>query len=129
MNLPPIYQYTTRRGYRAALPSPIGRRRTAAISCRQSLATRVLIENRRAIGVELVDGEGTRRVLARREVILSAGPIQSPKLLALSGVGRPGVLRQHGIRLVHALPGVGENLQDHPNTRVAFECSRPITIK
>ena len=124
-------QYTTRRGYRCstavAYLRPARGRDNLAIAV-NSTVTRILMENGRAVGVEFLDGERTRQAFARREVILSAGPIQSPKLLELSGIGRADVLRQHGIKLVHELPGVGENLQDHPNTRVAFECSKPITI-
>ena len=124
-------QYTTRRGFRCstavAYLRPARGRGNLDVAV-NVLVTRVLIENGRAAGVELVDGGSVRRILARREVILSAGPIQSPKLLELSGIGRADVLRQHGITPVHDLPGVGENLQDHPNTRVAFECSKPITI-
>ena len=65
---------------------------------------------------------------ARKEVILSAGPLQSPKLLELSGIGQPEILAKQGIGVVHALPGVGENMSDHPNVRLTFECSEPITI-
>jgi choline dehydrogenase len=61
-------------------------------------------------------------------VLLSAGPIQSPKLLELSGIGRRDVLAAAGIVVAHELPGVGENLSDHPNTRLTFECSKAITI-
>jgi choline dehydrogenase len=124
-------QYTTRRGFRCSTAVAYlrpARGRTNLETAIQCTVTRVLFENKRAAGVEYRrDGE-LRRAFARREVILSAGPIQSPKLLELSGVGDPAVLAQHGIAVTHALPGVGENLQDHPNTRVAFECSKPITI-
>jgi choline dehydrogenase-like flavoprotein len=73
---------------------------------------RILFESRRAVGVELVDG---RRLLARREVILSAGALQSPQLLMLSGIGDGAALQAVGIPLVQHLPGVGRNLQDHPD--------------
>jgi choline dehydrogenase len=46
----------------------------------------------------------------------------------LSGIGNSEILQQHGVSVVHHLPGVGENLRDHPNTRLTFECSQPITI-
>ena len=65
---------------------------------------------------------------ARREVVLAAGPLVSPQLLELSGIGNSDILRRHGIGVVHHLPGVGENLRDHPSARVTFECSQPITI-
>ena len=69
----------------------------------------------------------TSTVAARREVILAAGALQSPQLLQLSGVGPPALLQRFGIPVVHALPGVGENLQDHLQARVIFRCTQPIT--
>ena len=75
--------------------------------------TRVLFEGRRAIGVEYRTGKTTRTAMAAKEVILSAGAFQSPQILMLSGIGRPQDLAPHGIATVHALPGVGQNLQDH----------------
>lgn len=76
-------------------------------------ATRVLFEGKRAVGVEYRQGGATRVLRARREVLLSAGALLSPQLLMLSGVGPAEHLRQHGIALVHDLPGVGRNLHDH----------------
>jgi choline dehydrogenase len=64
---------------------------------------------------------------ARREVVLSAGGLQSPQLLQLSGIGDPSLLAGHDIPLVHALPGVGENLQDHLQVRAIFRCAKPVT--
>ena len=75
-----------------------------------SPVARVILEGRSAVGIELVGG---RRLDARREVIVSAGAIVSPKLLQLSGIGDPADLQPHGIKVVHALRGVGRNLQDH----------------
>ena len=77
------------------------------------LAKRIVIENNRAVGVELIKGNGTVIERASREVIVSAGAIGSPKLLMLSGVGPAAHLKSHGIRTVVDLPGVGENLHDH----------------
>jgi choline dehydrogenase len=65
--------------------------------------------------------------MARREVILSAGALQSPQLLQLSGVGPTALLQRFGIPVVHALPGVGENLQDHLQARVIYRCTKRIT--
>ncbi|MBI4190421.1 MAG: GMC family oxidoreductase N-terminal domain-containing protein [Betaproteobacteria bacterium] len=93
-----------------------------------AIATRVLLESRRATGIEFRLGATTRQVRVRREVVLSAGPLVSPKLLELSGIGNSDILRQHGVNVVHHLPGVGENLRDHPNSRITYECSKPITI-
>lgn len=78
-----------------------------------ALATRVLFEGRRAVGVAYRSGRVERQVRARREVVLSAGALLSPQLLMLSGVGPAAHLREHGIPVVHDLPGVGRNLHDH----------------
>jgi choline dehydrogenase len=78
-----------------------------------ALATRIGFAGRRAVSVSYARGEVEITVTARREIILAGGPINSPQLLKLSGVGSAEELRQHGIDVVHHLPGVGENLQDH----------------
>jgi choline dehydrogenase len=92
------------------------------------LVTRVMFEGRRAVGVAYRRGEKEHVVRARREVILAGGPINSPQLLELSGVGRPAELAAHGIDVVHALPGVGENLQDHLEFYFQMACTQPITL-
>ena len=74
---------------------------------------RVLFEGHRAVGVAYYAGNTLRELRARREVVLSAGAFGSPQLLMLSGIGAPEELRRHGIPVRHALPGVGQNLQDH----------------
>jgi choline dehydrogenase-like flavoprotein len=76
-------------------------------------ATRILFEGRRAVGVEYRQGGETKQVRATREVLLSAGALLSPQLLLLSGIGPEAHLREHGIAVVHDLPGVGQNLHDH----------------
>ena len=124
-------QYSTRRGYRSSasvgyLKPARGRRNLEVMT--DTTVLRVLFDGRHAAGIEVRRDGRTERIGARREVILSAGPIQSPKLLELSGVGGAEVLKRQGIPVLHELPGVGENLQDHPNTRLTFECSEPITI-
>jgi choline dehydrogenase-like flavoprotein len=78
-----------------------------------ALASKVVIEGGRAVGVEYRRGGVAMRADARGEVVISAGGIVSPKLLMLSGIGNPDWLREHGIPVVKALPGVGKNLQDH----------------
>ena len=93
-----------------------------------ALATRVIFDGRRAIGVEYTRGGVTHRADAAREVILSGGPINSPQLLKLSGVGPAEELRALGIGVVHDLPGVGENLQDHLEFYFQVACKEPITL-
>lgn len=76
-------------------------------------ATRILFQGKRATGVSYRQGREDKKVEARREVILCGGAFNSPQLLQLSGVGRPEDIKEHGIAMVHELPGVGQNLQDH----------------
>ncbi len=75
--------------------------------------TKILLEGKRAIGVEVKTGDGLQRMMAAREVILSGGAINSPQLLLLSGIGPRAALAAHGVEPLHDLPGVGQNLQDH----------------
>jgi choline dehydrogenase-like flavoprotein len=91
-------------------------------------ATRVLIENGRAVGVEYHTPQGRHTARARREVIVSGGVYGSPQLLQLSGLGPAELLRQHGIEVVRDMPGVGAHLHDHFNTYLVWRCSQPITI-
>jgi choline dehydrogenase len=77
------------------------------------VSTRVVLDGRRATGIEYLQGNEPRRVTARREVILSAGAFGSPQLLLLSGIGPAGELQAMGVPVAHDLPGVGKNLQDH----------------
>jgi choline dehydrogenase-like flavoprotein len=88
-------------------------------------ATRILFEGTRAVGVEYRQGRETRQIRARREVILAAGAFQSPQLLMLSGVGDAAALAKHGIASVHHLPGVGQNLQDHPDFIFVYASDYP----
>ena len=76
-------------------------------------ATRVLMHGRRAVGLAYLLGHEKKQLLARREVLLSAGALQSPQLLMLSGIGAGSLLQQHGIHVAHHLPGVGMHLHDH----------------
>jgi choline dehydrogenase len=93
-----------------------------------ALVTRVLFEGRRAVGVSYKRGDHEHTARVRREVIVSAGPINSPQLLKLSGVGPQAELSALGIPLVHDLPGVGENLQDHLEFYFQVACREPITL-
>ena len=77
--------------------------------------TRVVLDGRRATGVEYLRNGQIERVHANREIVLSAGPYNSPQILMLSGIGPADQLRSVGIEVMHDLKGVGENLQEHPN--------------
>ncbi|RJE77561.1 choline dehydrogenase [Pseudoalteromonas sp. MSK9-3] len=91
-------------------------------------AQRVILENKRATGVEYKVGNKLEVATARKEVILSAGPIGSPHLLQLSGIGDKNVLSKAGIEIQHDLPGVGQNLQDHLEFYFQYKCKQPITL-
>jgi choline dehydrogenase len=93
-----------------------------------ALATRIAFDGRRATGLAYRRGGTEHRVHARRGVILAGGPINSPQLLKLSGVGPATELASHGIDVVHELPGVGENLQDHLEFYFQVACTQPITL-
>jgi choline dehydrogenase len=124
------YQLTTYKGRRCstaqAYLKPARERPNLRIEC-EAHATRLLFEGSRAVGVAYVQGGVTRIARARVEVLLAAGAIQSPQLLQLSGIGPGKLLREFGIPVVKDLPGVGENLQDHLQVRLHYECTRPIT--
>jgi choline dehydrogenase len=124
------YQLTTRNGLRASASTaylrPARGRSNLAIETGAHVR-RIEFEGRRARGVAYRQGGIEHQVRAAREVILSAGGLQSPQLLQLSGVGPAEVLQAHGVGVVHALPGVGANLQDHLQARIMFRCTRPIT--
>jgi choline dehydrogenase len=83
-------------------------------------ATRLIMDGKRVAGVEYTVRGELRRTMVGCEVILCAGSIQSPQLLELSGIGRPEILKAHGIDVAHELPGVGENLQDHYISRLVW---------
>jgi choline dehydrogenase-like flavoprotein len=91
----------------------------------QTQVLRVVVEQRRAVGVEIVSGSDRtpRTVRAEREVIVASGAIGSPKLLLQSGIGPADHLRAVGVNVVHDLPGVGSNLQDHLDLFVIAECT------
>lgn len=85
-------------------------------------------EGKRAVGVRYLRRGQTQQVRARREVLLCAGAIASPQILLRSGIGNPAHLREFDIPVVHELPGVGENLQDHLEMYIQYECKQPITL-
>ncbi len=91
---------------------------------------RILFEGKRAIAVEYLQGNNKTpvRATARKEVLLSAGAIASPQILQRSGVGPAELLKKFNIPLVHDLPGVGENLQDHLEMYLQYECKEPVSL-
>jgi choline dehydrogenase len=93
-----------------------------------SLVKRVGVGGRRATGVEFIRGGAEMFAEARIETVLALGSIGSPQVLQLSGIGRGALLQEHGIAVAHALPGVGENLQDHLQLRTAFKVKNVVTL-
>lgn len=125
-----LYQVTYRGGMRrsqaASFLHPIRRRKNLVVRS-GSRGIRLLFERTRATGLEVVRGKSSLKVHARREVILAAGAINTPRLLMLSGVGDVSDLEAVGIRPLHELPGVGKNLMDHLNTNVHTDLRDPIS--
>ncbi|MDD9740117.1 MAG: GMC family oxidoreductase N-terminal domain-containing protein [Marinovum algicola] len=125
------YQLTTRNGRRCstavAYLRPVKHRPNLRILTRAQVR-KVVLEGKRAVGVEITDEAGEARILrARREVILSSGAIGSPQILMLSGIGDGAELRKAGVAPNHDLPGVGKNLQDHLQARTTFK-TRTTTV-
>jgi choline dehydrogenase len=114
------YQLSIRDGWRSssarAFLKPARTRGNLHVTT-NALASRVLFSGVRATGIEYIKDGKRHEARARKEVILAAGALQSPQLLQLSGIGPSDLLRQHGIKIVADLPGVGENLQDHYQIR------------
>ncbi|MEJ5018711.1 choline dehydrogenase [Ochrobactrum vermis] len=94
----------------------------------KGLARKIVLEGKRAVGVEIEAGRTFTTIRARREVIIAASSINSPKLLMLSGIGPAAQLKEHGIEVVADRPGVGQNLQDHLEVYIQQECTQPITL-
>ena len=119
------FQFSIRNGQRAstarAYLRPVSNRKNLTVIV-QAHATRILFKDQRADGAEYSQLGTCKRLHARKEVILSAGVINSPHLLMLSGVGPADELMLHGVDVVCDSPGVGENLQDHFDYLVAHEC-------
>ena len=124
------YQVTQRRGRRwsaaDAFARPACARRNLTLLA-HAYATRIRVERGRATGVEVTYHGGVHEFRAEREVIVSGGAINSPKLLLLSGIGPAEELGPLGIPVVHDLPGVGRNLHDHLNVQVITGCNRPLS--
>ena len=125
------YQATMRNGRRCSTAvgylRPAQKRAGLRIET-AALATRVLFEDTRAVGVEYRKAGGLRTARAAREVLLAGGAFNSPQLLQLSGVGPRALLEQHGIPVLLDSPGVGDALQDHLYVRTFWRCTKPITL-
>ncbi len=126
-----LYQVTQKNGRRhsgadAYLKPALARKNLTVVT--QGHATRVILENQRATGVEYLRAGAKAEARADREVILAGGSINSPQLLLLSGIGPADEINRAGIRARHDLPGVGKNLQDHPMVSVGYLCTKPVSM-
>ncbi|MDP3897914.1 MAG: GMC family oxidoreductase N-terminal domain-containing protein [Mesorhizobium sp.] len=123
-----IYQLTTRNGRRMsaarAFLRPAMKRKNLRVEM-NALATRIVFEGSRAVGIDYVRNGVTKSARAGREVILCGGSVNTPQLLELSGVGDPGLLAGLGIPVVHANANVGEHLQDHLGINYTFKANQP----
>ena len=121
------YQATACRGRRCSTATgylrPAEKRPNLSVMT-DTLVSKILFDGKRAVGVQCADG----KVLNAREIILSGGAFNSPQLLQLSGVGSGKMLQELGIPVVHDLPAVGEDLQDHFYARTFWRCNRAITL-
>lgn len=124
------FQLSTYKGFRCsaavAYLKPAKKRPNLEILT-NSQVSKVIFENKKAIGIEFIENGIKKTLRANKEVILSAGAIQSPQILQLSGVGPAKLLQEFNIPVIHDLPGVGENLQDHLQFRLIYELNQPIS--
>jgi choline dehydrogenase-like flavoprotein len=123
--------FNTHKGHRASTATRYLRPAMARPNLRvetNALALRVLFERQRAVGVEYEQGGRVAQAFADREVILAGGTFNSPQLLMLSGIGPANQLQRAGVRLMHDLPGVGRNLQDHQSIGIVYEANGAITF-
>ena len=125
------YQLTTHKGLRCSTAKAYlgeARRRPNLRIETDAMATQLVLRGRRATGIRYRQGGQERQAQARAEVILSAGAIQSPQLLQLSGIGPAALSQSLGIPVVHDLPGVGGNLQDHLQLRLIYKLENARTL-
>ena len=126
-----LYQVTQRAGRRCSAASaylhPVAHRPNLTVLT-GALARRIVLQGRRAVGVEYVRAAAALEARAEREVLLAGGAINTPQLLLLSGIGPADELRLLGLAVQHDLPGVGRNLQDHLDVHVIHACTQPVTL-
>jgi choline dehydrogenase len=126
-----LFEVNQRRGVRWSASKgflkPVMRRPNLTVMT-DALVRRVRLDGRRAVGIEFIRGGEEVFAAARIETILASGAIGSPQVLQLSGIGAGALLQERGIAVAHHLPGVGENLQDHLQLRMAFKVRNVVTL-
>lgn len=124
-----FFQLTSRNGRRCsaavAYLNPVKSRPNLQIITHAQVE-KIILDGKRAVGVTYTDRAGTlQTVKARKEIVLSGGAINSPQILMLSGIGEAAQLAENGITVLHDLPGVGKNMQDHLQARLVYKCNEP----
>ncbi len=125
------FQVTTRNGWRSSAATAYlkpARKRPNLHVQTDTLVRRLIVDGTWITGVEVEHGGKVEILRAGREVLLAAGAINSPQILQISGIGNANTLRGHGVEVVHDLPEVGENLQDHYTCRSTYRCAQPVTV-
>jgi len=126
-----MFDVTINNGERASISkhylNPVKNRKNLSIFS-NSFVEKIIFDGKKAIGIEVKIKNKIERILASKEIILSAGSINSPQLLMVSGVGPANHLKDNGINVVHDLEGVGKNLQDHLETYIQQECKTTDTL-
>ncbi len=126
-----LYQVTQKAGRRCSAASaylhPVAHRPNLTVLT-GALARRIVLQGRRAVGVEYICAAAALEARAEREVLLAGGAINTPQLLLLSGIGPAEELRSLGLAVQHDLRGVGRNLQDHLDVHVIHACTQPVTL-
>jgi len=123
-----LYQTTTKNGFRQSAAKAFlhpARKRSNLTVITAAHASKILFEDKTAVGVEFLHKGKTKQLFACREVIISGGAVNSPQLLQLSGVGPKALLDSLAIPLVHNSPAVGQNLQDHLGMDFLYRCKEP----
>jgi choline dehydrogenase len=124
------YQLSTHNGLRCsaakAYLKPIKSRQNLSIITNAQVS-KILFKDQQAVGIEYIQGGSKHQITSQKEIILSAGALQSPQLLQLSGIGPASLLQKFGIPIVHDSPGVGKNLQDHLQYRLIYELNQNIS--
>jgi len=123
-----LYQTTTKNGFRQSAAKAFlhpARKRSNLTVITSAHASKILFEDKTAVGVEFLHKGKTKQLFACREVIISGGAVNSPQLLQLSGVGPKALLDSLAIPLVHNSPAVGQNLQDHLGMDFLYRCKEP----
>jgi len=125
------FQWTTEKGKRCSAAVAYlkkAKKRTNLTIISNAHATKIIFDNKTAIGIEYVNKGTKHKIYCNKEVILSLGAFNSPQLLQLSGIGPSNLLKKYNIDIIEDLKGVGSNLQDHINAPIIYQLNKPFTV-